>query len=115
MLIAGSGEKVTLKIVAEHADICHIPTSDLDTLDHKLAVLEKHCENIGRNFNDIRKGAFIRVGSWAPDVSMEDVVKKIDEYKSRGIGLITFLVHGSGSEVNSNVELIAKEALPHFK
>ena len=114
MLIGGSGEKVTLKIAAEHADISHIVTSDLDVLDHKLAVLEKHCENVGRNFNDIRKGAFVRVGGSAPDVSMEDVVRRIDEYKIRGIGLITFLVHGTGSDVNSNVKLIAKEVLPRF-
>ena len=115
ILIGGAGEKVTLKIAAEHADISHIVTSDLDTLDHKLSVLEKHCESVGRDYNDIRKGAFVRVGGSAPTVTMDDVVNRIEEYQDRGVGLITFLAHGTASEVNSKVELIAREVLPHFK
>ena len=79
ILIGGSGEKVTLKIAAEHADISHIVTSDLDTLDHKLAVLEKHCENVGRDYNDIRKGSFMRMNDITQYATMDHVVKRIEE------------------------------------
>ena len=115
ILIGGSGEKVTLKIAAEHADISHIVTSDLDTLDHKLAVLEKHCENVGRDYNDIRKGSFMRMNGITKYATMDHVVKRIEEYQDRGIDLVTFFAHGSSSEVKNNIELIAKEVLPHFK
>lgn len=112
ILIGGAGEKVTLKIAAKHADISHLITSDLSDLDHKLSVLEKHCEDVGRDYNSIRKGAFIRVGDPASDSTMEEVVKQISEYEGRGIGLITFLL--TGPSVLSNVQLLAKEVLPRF-
>jgi F420-dependent oxidoreductase-like protein len=52
ILIGGSGEKVTLKLVALYGDACNV-SGDLKTLQHKLEVLKGHCENVGRNFSDI--------------------------------------------------------------
>jgi len=52
ILIGGSGEKVTLKLVALYGDACNVG-GDLKTLQHKLEVLKGHCENVGRNFSDI--------------------------------------------------------------
>src|SRR5258708_26210456 len=52
ILIGGSGEKVTLKLVAQYGDACNV-LGDLQTLQHKLEVLKEHCENVGRNFSDI--------------------------------------------------------------
>src|SRR6266446_6758227 len=52
ILIGGSGEKVTLKLVALYGDACNVG-GDLKTLQHKLEVLKEHCENVGRNFSDI--------------------------------------------------------------
>ena len=52
ILIGGSGEKVTLKLVAQYGDACNVG-GDLKTLQHKLEVLKGHCENVGRTFSDI--------------------------------------------------------------
>jgi len=52
ILIGGSGEKVTLKLVALYGDACNVG-GDMQTLQHKLEVLKGHCENVGRNFSDI--------------------------------------------------------------
>src|SRR6266404_720050 len=52
ILIGGSGEKVTLKLVALYGDACNVG-GDLKTLQHKLEVLKGHCDNVGRNFSDI--------------------------------------------------------------
>ncbi|HEY5222140.1 MAG TPA: LLM class F420-dependent oxidoreductase [Microbacteriaceae bacterium] len=52
VLIGGGGEKKTLRIVAEHADIWH-SFSNADTLAHKLGVLRDWCATVGRNFDDI--------------------------------------------------------------
>ncbi len=55
LMIGGSGEKVTLKLVAQYADTCNISNPDIAMLEHKLAVLQQHCENIGRDYNTIKR------------------------------------------------------------
>jgi alkanesulfonate monooxygenase SsuD/methylene tetrahydromethanopterin reductase-like flavin-dependent oxidoreductase (luciferase family) len=52
--IGGSGEKVTLKLVAQYADACNIG-GDLETLRHKLEVLRGHCETVGRDYETVLK------------------------------------------------------------
>ena len=57
ILIAGGGEKRTLKIAAKYADISHIfPRGGPDQVKHKFEVLKKHCDSFGRDYNEIRKG-----------------------------------------------------------
>lgn len=48
IIVGGSGEQRTLRIAARYADGCNLP-SDLPVLDHKLAVLRRHCERAGRD------------------------------------------------------------------
>jgi F420-dependent oxidoreductase-like protein len=48
IMIGGSGEKVTLRLVAELADQCNI-SGKAHVAAHKLAVLDAHCEAIGRD------------------------------------------------------------------
>src|SRR5947207_10452705 len=54
LLIGGGGEKVTLKLVAQYADACHV-FGDPATIAHKFAVLKQHCEAIGRDYESIRR------------------------------------------------------------
>jgi F420-dependent oxidoreductase-like protein len=63
LLIAGGGEKVTLKLVAQYADACHIG-GDVPTLQHKLAILKQHCEAVGRDYESIHRvaSAFCSIG-----------------------------------------------------
>ena len=56
LMIAGSGEQVTLKLVARYGDACNIQ-GDLATLEHKFAVLKQHCETIGRDYESIHRTA----------------------------------------------------------
>jgi alkanesulfonate monooxygenase SsuD/methylene tetrahydromethanopterin reductase-like flavin-dependent oxidoreductase (luciferase family) len=58
LLIGGSGEKVTLRIVAEHADACSLADStDPEFYRHKLRILAGHCEAVGRDYMSIRLSA----------------------------------------------------------
>jgi probable F420-dependent oxidoreductase len=52
ILIGGGGERKTLRIVAEHADIWHT-FADPETLAHKIAVLDHWCEEVGRDRSEI--------------------------------------------------------------
>lgn len=47
-LIGGGGEKVTLRLVAKHADMWHI-FGDLDTYLRKSEILAEHCAKVGRD------------------------------------------------------------------
>lgn len=55
ILIGGQGEAVTLKLVARHADIWNtdVFNGDIDTLNHKISVIEDHCETVGRAPDEI--------------------------------------------------------------
>ena len=48
ILVGGSGERRTLRLVARHADACNL-FGDAATVRHKLAVLRSHCEAEGRD------------------------------------------------------------------
>jgi F420-dependent oxidoreductase-like protein len=54
ILVGGSGEKWTLRLVAERADACNL-FGDLATIRHKVSVLEQHCAEIGRDPSEITK------------------------------------------------------------
>jgi alkanesulfonate monooxygenase SsuD/methylene tetrahydromethanopterin reductase-like flavin-dependent oxidoreductase (luciferase family) len=59
ILIAGSGERRTLRLVARYGDMCNLfdlpGTGFADDLKHKLDVLRSHCEEAGRDYDDIEK------------------------------------------------------------
>ena len=59
IMIGGGGEQRTLKLVAQYADMSNI-FGDAAMVRHKLDVLERHCEEIGRDPNTIVK---TRLGS----------------------------------------------------
>jgi probable F420-dependent oxidoreductase len=54
VLIGGGGERKTLRMVAQHADIWH-SFSDVATLVHKSDVLARHCADLGRDPSDIQR------------------------------------------------------------
>lgn len=54
VLIGGGGERKTLRLVAQHADIWH-SFSDVDELRRKSAVLAEHCAAVGRDPAEIER------------------------------------------------------------
>jgi F420-dependent oxidoreductase-like protein len=57
--IGGGGEQVTLKLVAKFADACNIGFGQPDQVRHKLDVLHRHCDALGRDFDEIVKSTTI--------------------------------------------------------
>ena len=58
LLIGGGGEKVTLRMVAQYGDACNVG-GDIATIKHKFAVLKRHCDELGRDYNSIRRTILI--------------------------------------------------------
>jgi len=55
LLIGGSGEKVTLKLVAQYADACNVGHLDNEGLARKFAIVKQHCDTVGRDYNTIHR------------------------------------------------------------
>jgi F420-dependent oxidoreductase-like protein len=60
ILIGGSGEQKTLRLVARYADACNLFPGP-DQIRHKLAVLREHCEREGRDYESIEKTAMYTI------------------------------------------------------
>jgi probable F420-dependent oxidoreductase len=83
VLIGGGGEKKTLRIVAQHADIWH-SFSDPETLKRKLAILAEHGEAVGRDTSEIeistelnRRPAGPTGGGGAPTEDDADALREL--------------------------------------
>lgn len=55
LLIGGGGEQLTLRVVAKYADWWNISGGSYDNYAHKLKVLRRHCEAVGRDYHEIVK------------------------------------------------------------
>jgi F420-dependent oxidoreductase-like protein len=62
ILIGGSGEQKTLRLVARYADACNIFDAGPDVVRHKLDVLRRHCEAEGRPYSAIEKTTLGQLG-----------------------------------------------------
>jgi alkanesulfonate monooxygenase SsuD/methylene tetrahydromethanopterin reductase-like flavin-dependent oxidoreductase (luciferase family) len=55
ILVGGDGERYLLRAVAEHADWWLPYSRQIDALQHKIDVLKQHCQDVGRDYETIRK------------------------------------------------------------
>jgi F420-dependent oxidoreductase-like protein len=93
ILIGGTGERKTLRLVAEYADACNvfdIPDGG-QTVRRKLDVLARHCEAVGRSYDDIEKTIGTRL---MPDESSEAFVKRCEGFATLGINHVGVIAAG---------------------
>ena len=69
LLIGGSGEKKTLRLVARYADACNIAAGP--DAARKLDVLRGHCDAVGRDYDEIDKTAMFAID---PASTADDIV-----------------------------------------
>jgi len=79
LMIGGGGEQLLLRTVARHADVSNFAAwrRPPEEYGRKRAILERHCQKVGRDTNEIR-------GSWAAYAlikeSKREATRAIDEY-----------------------------------
>lgn len=78
LLIGGGGEKVTLKLVAQYADACNIGHLDNEGMARKFAIIKEHCEEVGRDYNEIRRTVLFNCAIAETD---EEALAKSEYYK----------------------------------
>jgi alkanesulfonate monooxygenase SsuD/methylene tetrahydromethanopterin reductase-like flavin-dependent oxidoreductase (luciferase family) len=84
ILIGGAGERKTLRLVARYADACNlfdIPDGGR-TVRHKLAVLARHCEEVGRPYEAIEKTLSTRLDAGE---SSDDFTRRCQAAAALGI------------------------------
>ncbi len=86
IMIGGMGEKKTLRMVAQYADTCNLfSRAGKETLLNKLQVLKNHCENLGRNYDEIEKTTLGTVELIPDKQSPQDVIDYLKELADVGI------------------------------
>lgn len=86
ILIGGSGEKKTLRLVAQHADACNLFGENPAAIEHKLDVLRRHCDAVGRDYDTIEKTMIVERD---PLQDTDAFVASMAEFAAVGIDLIT--------------------------
>src|SRR3984885_10017917 len=85
ILIGGGGEKKTLRLVAQYADVWNSTDSEIDVLTHKIDVLTRHCGTVGRDVTEIRKTVIFVED---PFENLDGYLSKLERFSELGIDMI---------------------------
>jgi probable F420-dependent oxidoreductase len=112
LMIGGTGEKVTLRIVAEHADIWQ-GLGDADTIVHKSRVLDDWCARVGRDPLEIERSGLVNApegrhpASFIEDTYERKGLQDPDELVDAGITFLVYAVLSSPHDLAPVRDLIA--------
>ena len=90
--IGGGGERITLRLVAKYGDACNFGTGRVDVIEHKLVVLRRHCDEVGRDYDEIVKSTSLNVFPVEPGADPVAATAKargrysLDEFAEIGAG-----------------------------
>jgi F420-dependent oxidoreductase-like protein len=87
ILIGGGGERKTLRLVAQYADACNLVASSHEEIAHKLEILARHCDDVGRDVTEIQKT--ILVLGVDPAADADGFLASMEGYARLGIELVT--------------------------
>ena len=88
ILIGGSGERKTLRLVAQYADACNLFGVAPETVAHKLDVLRGHCDDLGTDYDAIEKSI---IGTFDPISEPDAFLADMERYAALGISLVTMV------------------------
>lgn len=91
IVIGGSGERKTLRMVAQYADATNLIVTDTDNAAHKLAVLREHCDDLGRDYDSIERTVQARLH---PDFDAEAILAQAEAFAAIGLQHMHFAVLG---------------------
>ena len=135
ILIGGGGEQVLLRIVAQHADIWNNLAVNLEQIEHKAAVLRRHCQAVGRDPAAVRisQQTMVVIGSDEADAQAkrqkaqaiygghlgagisgtpEQCVERIQQLAAQGCSLL--IIEFFGRDPREPARLFAEKVMPAF-
>jgi F420-dependent oxidoreductase-like protein len=112
ILVGGSGERKTLKIVAKYANACNLFGST-ETVRKKLDILKEHCKSVGRDYDSILK---TKLAAIIIDDNSEMVKNKIRQ-TFRGIPeeqIKEFVIYGTPEDVSRQIEMLKEVGIQYL-
>jgi F420-dependent oxidoreductase-like protein len=112
IMIGGSGERETLKLVAKYADACNLFGSP-QIVKKKLDVLREHCKRVGRDYNSILK---TKLGVVLMDKDRAALDKRVaDRFKGVPEDMRKeFAVIGTPEEAKRQIETFRDSGIDYF-
>jgi F420-dependent oxidoreductase-like protein len=112
IMVGGTGERQTLKIVAKYADACNLFGS-LETVKRKLSVLREHCKSVGRDYDSILKTklgfVIIDKDRATGEKRVQQISKVMPEDQIR-----EFVIYGTPEDVLKQIELLEEAGIQYF-
>ncbi len=102
LLIGGGGERKTLRLVAQYADACNLFGGP--EAAHKLDVLRRHCDDVGRDYDEIEKTTMISIG---PDSTVDGVLRQLEALRALGF-TIAYVFAGGMRQPRRITDLLAE-------
>jgi F420-dependent oxidoreductase-like protein len=112
ILVGGSGERKTLKIVAKYADACNLFGSP-ETVRKKLDILKEHCKSVGRDYNSILK---TKLGAIIVDDNKEMAKNRVRQTLG-GIPeeqIKEFMIYGTPEDVSKQIEILEQVGIQYL-
>jgi F420-dependent oxidoreductase-like protein len=108
ILIGGGGEKKTLRLVAKYAQACNLFGGP--ELEHKLEVLRRHCDDVGRDYDEIEKTVMFSLDPGADGEKVDALLEELQRLASLGVQE----AHGSVPDVwrITPLELLGERVVP---
>jgi F420-dependent oxidoreductase-like protein len=106
VLVGGSGERKTLRLVARYANACNL-FGDPATVKHKLEVLRGHCEAEGRDYDEIEKTVLFPMSLGAGAGPVVDQLGAFAE-----VGVQTVIGPLIGAERLEPIEAVGRDVIP---
>ncbi|HWF68291.1 MAG TPA: LLM class F420-dependent oxidoreductase [Mycobacterium sp.] len=88
VLLGGTGERKTLRLVAQYADSWNGAFQTVEEAAHKIDVLYRHCDAVGRDPGEIQKTAFMLID---PMADLDGFLCTAERYAALGIDLINIM------------------------
>ncbi len=110
MMIGGSGERRTLRMVAQFANEWNATASSIEDYQHKVEVLERHCDDVGRDSSEIARSVMLGHIIGANDADLREraarIQKVLPSLQSLTIDEILKLMRERGWLVGTPEEII---------
>jgi alkanesulfonate monooxygenase len=109
ILVAGGGEKKTLRLVAQYADACNL-FGDAKMVAPKLEVLKQHCERLSRDYGEIEKTTLATADFRPGRMTAKDIVAYGQALAAIGVDHAIFNM--PNVEEIDPIELFGREVVP---